>query len=96
MVKKNILIIGSSGGIGKAFINFYKKQLMSYTTQEQFLLNTNILENSLKISDIYTRNNVLKSLLFPTDMGENFKIMIMCDDMNNNSIMKFKDYRHKL
>ena len=26
MVKKNILIIGSSGGIGKAFINFYKKQ----------------------------------------------------------------------
>ena len=77
-------------------INFYKKQLMSYTTQEQFLLNTNILENSLKISDIYTRNNVLKSLLFPTDMGENFKIMIMCDDMNNNLIMKFKDYRHKL
>ena len=69
---------------------------MSYTTQEQFLLNTNILENSLKISDIYTRNNVLKSLLFPTDMGENFKIMIMCDDMNNNLIMKFKDYRHKL
>ena len=26
MIKKNILIIGSSGGIGKAFINFYKKQ----------------------------------------------------------------------
>ena len=26
MMNKNILIIGSSGGIGKAFINFYKKQ----------------------------------------------------------------------
>ena len=26
MIKKNILIIGSSGGIGKAFINFYRKQ----------------------------------------------------------------------
>ena len=26
MIEKNILIIGSSGGIGKAFINFYKKQ----------------------------------------------------------------------
>tara|TARA_S200000501_G_scaffold178063_1_gene167720 strand:- start:801 stop:1523 length:723 start_codon:yes stop_codon:yes gene_type:complete len=26
MTSKNILIIGSSGGIGKAFINFYKKQ----------------------------------------------------------------------
>ena len=26
MTNKNILIIGSSGGIGKAFINFYKKQ----------------------------------------------------------------------
>ena len=77
-------------------INLYKKYLMSYTTQEQFLLNTNILKNSLKISDIFTRNNALKSLLFPTDMGENFKIMIMCDDMNNDLIMRFKDYRHKL
>ena len=69
---------------------------MSYTTQEQFLLNTNILENSLKISDIFKRNNALKSLLFPTDMGENFKIMIVCDDIKNDLIMRFKDYRHKL
>ena len=69
---------------------------MSYTTQEQFLLNTNILENSLKISDVFARNNILKTLLFPTDMGENFKIMILCDRMKNDFVMKFKDYRHKL
>ena len=69
---------------------------MSYTTQEQFLLNTNILENSEKITDIFTRNNILKSLLFPTDMGENFKIMILCDHMKSDFIINFKDYRHKL
>ena len=77
-------------------INLYKIQLMSYTTQEQFLLNTNILENSLKISDVFARNNILKTLLFPTDMGESFKIMILCDRMKNDFVMKFKDYRHKL
>ncbi len=76
--------------------NFFKLQLMSYTTQEQFLLNTNILENSKKITDAFTRNNILKSLLFPTDMGENFKIMILCDHMKSDFIINFKDYRHKL
>ena len=76
--------------------NFFKLQLMSYTTQEQFLLNTNILENSKKITDVFTRNNILKSLLFPTDMGENFKMMILCDYMKSDFIINFKDYRHKL
>ena len=33
--------------------NLFKLQLMSYTTQEQFLLNC-ILENSEKITDIFT------------------------------------------
>ena len=78
------------------FANLFRLQLMSYTTQEQFLLNTNILENSEKITDVFTRNNILKSLLFPTDMGENFKIMILCDHMKSDFIINFKDYRHKL
>ena len=71
-------------------------QLLSYTTQEQFLLENNILENSSKLSDNFERNNVLKSLLFPSDMGENFKIMILCDHMEKSFKMNFKDYRHKL
>ena len=77
-------------------INFHNLQLLSYTTQEQFLLETNILENSSKLSDNFERSNVLKSLLFPSDMGENFKIMILCDHMEKSFKMNFKDYRHRL
>lgn len=71
-------------------------QLLSYTTQTEFLLNTNILENSKKILDSYNKSNILKTLLFPSDMGENFKIMLLCDDINKNFNSPFKDYRHKL
>ena len=73
-----------------------KLQLISYTTQTEFLLNTNILENSSKISDTNEKSNILKTLLFPTDMGENFKMMILCDDIDTNFKLSFKDYRHKL
>lgn len=76
--------------------NLNNLQLISYTTQTEFLLNTNILENSLKITDSNKKNNILKTLLFPSDMGENFKMMILCDDVNNNFKLPFKDYRHKL
>ena len=71
-------------------------KLLTYTTQTQFLLNTGILENSYKVKDEFERNNILKNLLFPTDMGENFKIMIFCDDMHSNFELQSKDYRHKL
>jgi SAM-dependent MidA family methyltransferase len=71
-------------------------ELLAYTTQEHFLLNNNILENSEKISNSFEKSNILKSLLFPSDMGENFKIMILCDSMNNDFEINFKDYRHKL
>ena len=71
-------------------------ELLTYTTQTQFLLNTGILENSYKVKDEFERNNILKNLLFPTDMGENFKIMIFCDDMHSNFQLQSKDYRHKL
>ena len=71
-------------------------QLLSYTTQTEFLLNTNILENSLKISNEKERSSVLKTLLFPSDMGENFKIMILCDCIDDTFEIPFKDYRHKL
>ncbi len=76
--------------------NLKNLQLISYTTQIEFLLNTNILENSLKISDSNKKNNILKTLLFPSDMGENFKMMILCDDIDSNLRLPFKDYRHKL
>ena len=76
--------------------NLNKLQLVSFTTQTEFLLNTNILENSLKITDLNKKNNILKTLLFPSDMGENFKMMILCDDVDNNFKLPFKDYRHKL
>ena len=71
-------------------------ELLSYTTQTQFLINTSILENSHKVKNEFERNNILKNLLFPTDMGENFKIMIFCDDMHSNFQLQSKDYRHKL
>jgi SAM-dependent MidA family methyltransferase len=76
--------------------NLKKLQLISYTTQTEFLLNTNILENSSKILDTNEKSNILKTLLFPTDMGENFKMMILCDDIDTNFKLSFKDYRHKL
>jgi len=71
-------------------------KLLTYTTQTQFLLNMGILENSYKVKNEFERNNILKNLLFPTDMGENFKIMIFCDDMHSNFELQSKDYRHKL
>ena len=70
--------------------------LLSYTTQSEFLLNTNILKNSSKIKNSYQKSHILKTLLFPSDMGENFKIMLLCDDINNKFNISFKDYRHKL
>tara|TARA_B100000767_G_scaffold129929_1_gene123434 strand:+ start:1382 stop:2485 length:1104 start_codon:yes stop_codon:yes gene_type:complete len=76
--------------------NLNKLQLVSFTTQTEFLLNTNILENSSKITNLNKKNNILKTLLFPSDMGENFKMMILCDDVDNNFKLPFKDYRHKL
>ena len=76
--------------------NLNNLQLVSYTTQTEFLLNTNILENSLKINDSNKKNNILKTLLLPSDMGENFKMMILCDDDDGNFKMPFKDFRHKL
>ena len=80
----------------KRISELYNKKLLGYTTQTQFLLSTNILENSLKIKNNYEKNNILKTLLFPTDMGENFKIMVLCDDINNKFKISFKDFRHKL
>ena len=74
----------------------YNIKLLGYTTQTQFLLSTNILDNSSKIKDDFEKNNILKTLLFPTDMGENFKIMVLCDDINNKLKIDFKDFRHKL
>jgi len=70
--------------------------LLSYTTQTEFLINTKIVENSIKYSKDIDEINALKTLLFPTDMGENFKIMLLCDNMNSEFNIPFKDYRHKL
>ncbi len=74
----------------------YNIRLLGYTTQTQFLLSTNILDNSSKIKDDFEKNNILKTLLFPTDMGENFKIMVLCNDIDNKLKIDFKDFRHKL
>lgn len=71
-------------------------QLLSFTSQTEFLLKTGVLENSSKIQNINERSNILKTLLFPTDMGESFKIMLLCDHKNNNFLLDFKDYRHQL
>ena len=80
----------------KRIINLFDLEILAYTTQEQFLLNTNILENSEGIINPFEKKNILQSLLFPSDMGENFKMMILCDHMNKDFNMGFKDYRHKL
>ena len=32
------------------------------------------------------KNNILKTLLLPSDMGENFKMMILCDDDDGNFV----------
>ena len=71
-------------------------QLLSFTSQTEFLLKTGVLENSSKIQNINERSNILKTLLFPTDMGESFKIMLLCDHKYNNFLLDFKDYRHQL
>lgn len=74
----------------------YGIKLYSFTTQSQFLLNTNILEFAQKIEGESDKNNILKTLLFPSDMGENFKIMVLCDDISGEFQSSFKDFRHKL
>ena len=71
-------------------------KLIAYTTQSEFLIHNNILDNSTKIADTIEKQNILKTLLFPSDMGENFKMMIFCDNMNSEFQVTFKDYRHKL
>lgn len=72
------------------------KNLMLYTTQTEFLLNNDILNNAQAISNEHEKNSVLKTLLFPTDMGETFKVMVICDEIGDNQIITAKDYRHKL
>ena len=74
----------------------YDLNLLSYTTQAEFLIKTNILEHSEKIRDHNVKNNILKTLLLPSDMGENFKVMLLCDDIDEKFKISFKDYRHKL
>lgn len=74
----------------------YSISLLSYTTQTEFLINSKIVENYIKYSNDFNEINALKTLLFPTDMGENFKIMLLCDNMNSKFNIPFKDYRHKL
>ena len=71
-------------------------ELYSYTTQSEFLLNMNILELAKEIEGNSERNNILKTLLFPTDMGENFKFMFLSDFIIKDFKSSFKDYRHKL
>ncbi len=71
-------------------------ELIAYTTQSEFLIHNNILNNSSRITDTIEKQNILKTLLFPSDMGENFKMMIFCDNMNSEFQVSFKDYRHKL
>ena len=53
-------------------------------------------DSALCLIDTNEKSNILKTLLFPTDMGENFKMMILCDDIDTNLKLPFKDYRHKL
>ena len=71
-------------------------ELYSFTTQSEFLLNMNILELAKEIEGNSERNNILKTLLFPTDMGENFKFMFLSDFIIKDFKSSFKDYRHKL
>jgi|TARA_Y100000994_G_C15472741_1_gene351819 SAM-dependent MidA family methyltransferase len=56
----------------------------------------NILELAKEIEGNSERNNILKTLLFPTDMGENFKFMFLSDFIIKDFKSSFKDYRHKL
>ncbi|MBH32090.1 MAG: hypothetical protein CMD90_00370 [Gammaproteobacteria bacterium] len=72
------------------------RDLMLYTTQTEFLLKNNILNSAQTISNEHEKNSVLKTLLFPTDMGETFKVMVICDEIGDNQIITAKDYRHKL
>ena len=55
-----------------------------------------ILELAKEIEGNSERNNILKTLLFPTDMGENFKFMFLSDFIIKDFKSSFKDYRHKL
>ena len=54
-----------------------------------------ILKQADQICDELKRNSVLKTLLFPTDMGETFKIMLVSNKTFRNSF-DINDIRHKL
>ena len=71
-------------------------EVYSFTTQSEFLLNMNILELAKEIEENSERSSILKTLLFPTDMGENFKFMFLSDFIVKDFKSSFKDYRHKL
>ena len=80
--------------IYKIFNNL-NHNLVSYTTQKDFLIYCDILKQADQICDELKRNSVLKTLLFPTDMGETFKIMLVSNKTFRNSF-DINDIRHKL
>ena len=80
--------------INKIFNNL-NHNLVSYSTQKDFLIYCDILKLADQIYDELKRNSILKTLLFPTDMGETFKIMLVSNKTFRNSL-DINDIRHKL